>query len=64
MLNEVNRCSPPVLISDHGNELLLDFEGGKGESIRNEKENVGQVIDDGNNCAQWSLNTEAVKLTR
>lgn len=62
MLSKVNRC-PLVLISYHGKELLLDFEGDR-EGLRNEEEKVGQVIDDGNNCAHWSPNTGAVKLTR
>lgn len=51
------------MISYHGKELLLDFEGER-EGLRNEEEKVGQVIDDGNNCAHWSPNTGAVKLTR
>lgn len=62
MLSKANRC-PLVLISYHGKELLLDFEEER-EGLRNEEEKVGQVIDDGNNCAHWSPNSRALKLTR
>lgn len=62
MLSKMNRYHL-VLISHHGKELLLDFEGER-EGMRNEEEKVGQVIDDGNNCVHWSPNTGAVKLSR
>ena len=62
MLSKANRC-PLVLISYHGKEPLLDFEEER-EGLRNEEEKVGQVIDDGNNCAHWYPNNRALKLTR